>query len=144
MKCGQFLATSHVGEKENYHLHGHGPTHSKCHGPSIPRFSTSFAYYGLAMDLQDFGVNIYLTQLIFGAVDFPAKLISVLTITFVGRRFSQAFALILAGLCILTNIFIPQGDLVGGVKNKRVDHTDQTLGRSDLAQPSAPAPSEPS
>ncbi|KYO27835.1 hypothetical protein Y1Q_0006888 [Alligator mississippiensis] len=77
-------------------------------GVSFVWFSTSFAYYGLAMDLQDFGVNIYLTQLIFGAVDFPAKLISVLTITFVGRRFSQAFALILAGLCILTNIFIPQ------------------------------------
>uniref|UniRef100_A0A8D0G4T8 Major facilitator superfamily (MFS) profile domain-containing protein n=1 Tax=Sphenodon punctatus TaxID=8508 RepID=A0A8D0G4T8_SPHPU len=71
-------------------------------------FSTSFAYYGLAMDLQNFGVNIYLILMVFGAVDFPAKLISVLTISFVGRRFTQALALILAGLAILANIFVPQ------------------------------------
>uniref|UniRef100_A0A8C0G438 Major facilitator superfamily (MFS) profile domain-containing protein n=1 Tax=Chelonoidis abingdonii TaxID=106734 RepID=A0A8C0G438_CHEAB len=73
-----------------------------------PRFSTSFAYYGLAMDLQNFGVNIFLIQLVFGAVDFPAKFISVLTISFIGRRFTQALALILAGLSILANIFVPQ------------------------------------
>uniref|UniRef100_A0A8C3H527 Major facilitator superfamily (MFS) profile domain-containing protein n=1 Tax=Chrysemys picta bellii TaxID=8478 RepID=A0A8C3H527_CHRPI len=74
-----------------------------------PRFSTSFAYYGLAMDLQNFAVNIFLIQLVFGAVDFPAKFISVLTISFIGRRFTQALTLILAGLSILANIFVPQG-----------------------------------
>nr|XP_056708553.1 solute carrier family 22 member 6-A-like [Euleptes europaea] len=72
-------------------------------------FSTSFAYYGLVMDLQNFGVNIYMVQLIFGAVDFPAKLISVLSICFIGRRFTQAVTLILAGMAILANIFVPQG-----------------------------------
>ncbi|XP_042296061.1 solute carrier family 22 member 6-B-like isoform X2 [Sceloporus undulatus] len=77
-------------------------------GVSFVWFATSFAYYGLAMDLQNFGFNLYLTQLVFGAVDFPAKFISVMTITFVGRRFSQALSLILAGLCILANIFVPQ------------------------------------
>ncbi|XP_015745373.2 solute carrier family 22 member 6-A-like [Python bivittatus] len=70
-------------------------------------FSTSFAYYGLVMDLQNFGGNIYLIQLFFGAVDFPAKFLSVLTISYIGRRFTQAAALILAGLTILANIFIP-------------------------------------
>ncbi|XP_050164920.1 solute carrier family 22 member 6-A-like, partial [Myiozetetes cayanensis] len=44
-------------------------------------FSTSLAYYGLAMDLQGFGVDIYVMQLIFGAVDIPAKLLSILTLT---------------------------------------------------------------
>uniref|UniRef100_A0A8C3F6G9 Major facilitator superfamily (MFS) profile domain-containing protein n=1 Tax=Chrysemys picta bellii TaxID=8478 RepID=A0A8C3F6G9_CHRPI len=73
-----------------------------------PRFSTSFAYYGLAMDLQNFGVNIFLIQLVFGAVDFPAKFISVLTIGFTGRRVTQTLTLILAGLSILANIFVPQ------------------------------------
>uniref|UniRef100_A0A8C3SQP7 Major facilitator superfamily (MFS) profile domain-containing protein n=1 Tax=Chelydra serpentina TaxID=8475 RepID=A0A8C3SQP7_CHESE len=67
-----------------------------------------FAYYGLAMDLQNFGVNIFLILLVFGAVDFPAKFISILTISFIGRRFTQALALILAGLAILANIFVPQ------------------------------------
>uniref|UniRef100_A0A8C3IHL2 Major facilitator superfamily (MFS) profile domain-containing protein n=1 Tax=Chrysemys picta bellii TaxID=8478 RepID=A0A8C3IHL2_CHRPI len=74
-----------------------------------PRFSTSFAYYGLAMDLQNFSVNIFLIQLVSGAVDFPAKFISVLTIGFIGRRFTQALTLILAGLSVLANIFVPQG-----------------------------------
>ncbi|XP_064359233.1 solute carrier family 22 member 6-A-like [Dromaius novaehollandiae] len=71
-------------------------------------FFTSFAYYGLAMDLQNFAFNIYVIQLVFGAVDIPAKMVSILTITFVGRRFTQALALILAGLAILANIFVPQ------------------------------------
>ncbi|XP_067328515.1 solute carrier family 22 member 6-A-like [Anolis sagrei] len=77
-------------------------------GVSFLWFATSFSYYGLAMDLQNFGFDIYLTQLVFGAVDIPAKFISVMTITFVGRRFSQSLSLILAGLCILANIFVPQ------------------------------------
>uniref|UniRef100_A0A8C3FQY0 Major facilitator superfamily (MFS) profile domain-containing protein n=1 Tax=Chrysemys picta bellii TaxID=8478 RepID=A0A8C3FQY0_CHRPI len=71
-------------------------------------FSSSFAFYGLAMDLQNFGVNIFLIQLVFGAVDFPAKFISVLTVGFIGRRFTQTLTLILAGLSILANIFVPQ------------------------------------
>ncbi|NXS32746.1 S226B protein, partial [Pomatostomus ruficeps] len=71
-------------------------------------FSTSFAYYGLAMDLQNFDFDIYVIQLIFGAVDIPAKLVSILTITYVGRRFTQAVTLILAGLAILANIVVPR------------------------------------
>ncbi|KAM6325951.1 LOW QUALITY PROTEIN: solute carrier family 22 member 6-like [Alca torda] len=71
------------------------------------RFSTSFAYYGLAMDLQGFGVDIYLSQLVFGAVDIPAKLVSVLAISCVGRRVAQGGSLALAGICILANIVVP-------------------------------------
>ncbi|XP_030075015.1 solute carrier family 22 member 6-A [Microcaecilia unicolor] len=70
-------------------------------------FSTSFAYYGLAMDLQGFGVNIYLIQIIFGAVDFPSKFISVLVMSYIGRRVTQTGFLTLAGLAILANIFVP-------------------------------------
>ncbi|XP_072840131.2 solute carrier family 22 member 6-A [Pogona vitticeps] len=71
-------------------------------------FSTSFAYYGLAMDLQNFGVSLYLIQVIFGAVDIPAKLIAFLIISYLGRRLTQALSLILAGLSIVGNIFVPQ------------------------------------
>uniref|UniRef100_A0A8C3MPD2 Uncharacterized protein n=1 Tax=Geospiza parvula TaxID=87175 RepID=A0A8C3MPD2_GEOPR len=70
-------------------------------------FSTSFAYYGLAMDLQGFGFNVYLSQLVFGAVDIPAKLLSVLVISCLGRRLAQGGSLAIAGLCILANIFVP-------------------------------------
>ncbi|XP_073336003.1 solute carrier family 22 member 6 isoform X1 [Pagrus major] len=70
-------------------------------------FSTSFAYYGLAMDLQKFGVNIYLMQIIFGAVDFPFKLIALASLTYLGRRITQAACLFLSALIIFANIFVP-------------------------------------
>ncbi|XP_005062939.1 PREDICTED: solute carrier family 22 member 6-like [Ficedula albicollis] len=59
------------------------------------------------MDLQGFGFNVYLSQVVFGAVDIPAKLLSVLVISGLGRRLAQGGALALAGLCILANIFVP-------------------------------------
>ncbi|XP_007910016.1 solute carrier family 22 member 6-A isoform X3 [Callorhinchus milii] len=71
-------------------------------------FSVSFAYYGLSIDLQGFGVNIYLIQMIFAAVDIPAKLVGVATMSLIGRRFTQGSSLILAGTIIIINIFIPQ------------------------------------
>ncbi|XP_053304650.1 solute carrier family 22 member 6-A-like [Spea bombifrons] len=76
-------------------------------GVSFIWFSTSFAYYGLAMDLQKFGVSIYLIQVIFGAVDIPAKLISTTSMIYIGRRVTQGVSLILGGLAVLANIFVP-------------------------------------
>ncbi|KAK9536659.1 hypothetical protein VZT92_006424 [Zoarces viviparus] len=69
--------------------------------------STSFAYYGLAMDLQKFGVDFYLIQVIFGAVDIPAKVIITVSMCFIGRRPSQCGALIIAGITILINLLVP-------------------------------------
>ncbi|XP_074529033.1 solute carrier family 22 member 6 isoform X1 [Halichoeres trimaculatus] len=74
---------------------------------SVVWFSTSFAYYGLAMDLQKFGVDIYLIQVIFGAVDFPAKVVITVAMSFCGRRASQCGAVIVGGLMILANLLVP-------------------------------------
>lgn len=75
------------------------------------RLSTSFAYYGLSMDLQKFGVDIYLIQVIFGAVDIPAKVVVTVSMSFIGRRPSQCGALIFAGVTILINVLVPYGML---------------------------------
>lgn len=74
---------------------------------SIVWFSISFSYYSLAMDLQNFGVSIYLIQVIFGAVDFPAKLVVTVAVSYIGRRVSLMVALASAGLVIIANIFVP-------------------------------------
>ncbi|XP_073903836.1 solute carrier family 22 member 6 isoform X2 [Castor canadensis] len=71
-------------------------------------FATSFAYYGLVMDLQGFGVSIYLIQVIFGAVDLPAKFVCFFVINSLGRRPAQMASLLLAGICILVNAVIPK------------------------------------
>uniref|UniRef100_A0A8B9C0K4 Solute carrier family 22 member 8 n=1 Tax=Anser brachyrhynchus TaxID=132585 RepID=A0A8B9C0K4_9AVES len=73
----------------------------------LSRFSISFSYYGLAMDLQNFGVSIYLIQVIFGAVDFPAKVVVTVSLSYIGRRVSLMVALFFAGLVIIANIFVP-------------------------------------
>ncbi|XP_068187870.1 solute carrier family 22 member 6-like [Antennarius striatus] len=69
-------------------------------------FSTSFAFYGLATDLQEFGVNIYLMQLIYGGVDLIAKCSSLGILSFLGRRISQSSFLIVASFIIFTKILI--------------------------------------
>ncbi|KPP56761.1 hypothetical protein Z043_125588, partial [Scleropages formosus] len=70
------------------------------------RFSTSFARYGPATDLQKFGADIYLVQLIFGAVDLPATLGTFATLNFLGRRVSPSASLMLSAAVILTNTFV--------------------------------------
>lgn len=74
------------------------------------RFSTGFAYYSLAMGVEEFGVNIYILQIIFGGVDIPAKFITILSLSYLGRRITQSFLLLLAGGAVLALIFVPSGE----------------------------------
>uniref|UniRef100_M3YKR3 Major facilitator superfamily (MFS) profile domain-containing protein n=1 Tax=Mustela putorius furo TaxID=9669 RepID=M3YKR3_MUSPF len=71
-------------------------------------FSTSMAYYGLAMDLQKFGLSVYLVQVLFGVIDIPAMLVATTTMIYVGRRATVASFLILAGLMVIVNMFVPE------------------------------------
>ncbi|XP_010631259.1 solute carrier family 22 member 8 [Fukomys damarensis] len=75
---------------------------------SLAWFSTGFAYYSLAMGVEDFGVDIYILQVIFGGVDIPAKLITILSISYLGRHITQATVLLLAGGAILALVFMPE------------------------------------
>lgn len=91
---------------------GNGPSPEQVlTDPSLPfRFSTGFAYYSLAMGVEEFGVNLYLLQIIFGGVDIPAKLITVLSMSYLGRHTTEVTALLLAGGSILALIFVPAGE----------------------------------
>lgn len=62
------------------------------------------------MGVEEFGVNIYILQIIFGAVDIPAKFITILSISYLGRRITQGFLLLLAGAAILGLIFVSPGE----------------------------------
>ncbi|KAG7258889.1 hypothetical protein CRUP_008379 [Coryphaenoides rupestris] len=66
-----------------------------------------FAYYGISMDLQKFGVDIYLIQVIFGMVDIPAKVVITVSMSYFGRRPSQCAGLIFAGVTIMSNVLVP-------------------------------------
>ncbi|XP_008071110.1 solute carrier family 22 member 20 [Carlito syrichta] len=71
-------------------------------------FSNSAAYYGLAMDLQKFGLSMYLVQALFAIIDVPAMLVATTTMIHVGRRVTVAAFLILAGLTVIANMFVPE------------------------------------
>lgn len=66
-------------------------------------------YYGLSFQVGDFGLDIYVTQLIFGAVEMLARLLSIPTMEKLGRKWSQLCTLTLAGIMYIIMIFIPGG-----------------------------------
>ncbi|NXJ97723.1 S22A7 protein, partial [Corythaixoides concolor] len=71
-------------------------------------FGVAFSYYGMSMNLTGFGLNVYLSQFVFGIIEIPAKMIMYVLVNRLGRRQSQAWALILTGLCIGANVIIPK------------------------------------
>lgn len=69
----------------------------------------SLGYYGLSLQVGDFGLDIYLTQLIFGAVEVPARCSSIFMMQRFGRKWSQLGTLVLGGFMCIIIIFIPAG-----------------------------------
>uniref|UniRef100_A0A8D1Y6N5 Solute carrier family 22 member 13 n=1 Tax=Sus scrofa TaxID=9823 RepID=A0A8D1Y6N5_PIG len=79
-------------------------------GPSclpLTLFVDSLVYYGLGFKVGDFGLDIYLTQLIFGAVEVPARYSSIFMMERLGRKWSQMGTLLLGGLMCIAIIFVP-------------------------------------
>lgn len=58
-----------------------------------------------------FQVSIYVVQLIFAAVDIPAKILTLGMLSWLGRRVSQALCLFLSAVIIFANICVPTGVL---------------------------------
>lgn len=73
----------------------------------------SLGYFGLSLQVGDFGLDIYLTQLIFGAVEVPARYSSIFMMQCFGRRWSQMGTLVLGGLMCISIIFVPAGTCTG-------------------------------
>ncbi|XP_041831789.1 organic cation transporter protein [Melanotaenia boesemani] len=69
-------------------------------------FVNVLVYYGLSLNISDFGMNIYLTQLIFGLVEMPARTITLFTLNR-SRKISQLAFLTVGGSACLLTIFIP-------------------------------------
>lgn len=69
-------------------------------------------YYGLSLNVGNFGLDIYLTQFIFGVVELPARLGSLPLLQRLGRKKVQAAVLIFGGVACLALIAIPEGTLM--------------------------------
>ncbi|KAK2817095.1 hypothetical protein Q5P01_025286 [Channa striata] len=71
-------------------------------------FAVAGTYYGISFNVSGFGLNIYLTQFIYGVIEIPGKAFAYFSLNKIGRRPSQAGSLILTGLCIFCSMFIPE------------------------------------
>uniref|UniRef100_A0A8C6UAR3 Solute carrier family 22 member 7a n=1 Tax=Neogobius melanostomus TaxID=47308 RepID=A0A8C6UAR3_9GOBI len=70
-------------------------------------FAVAFLYYGISNKISGFGLSIYLTQFIYGAIEVPAKIGSYFVLDWIGRRNGQAWFLIITGALIAVNTAIP-------------------------------------
>ncbi|XP_075404144.1 steroid transmembrane transporter SLC22A24-like [Tenrec ecaudatus] len=72
------------------------------------RLSILLTYFGLALNLQHLGSNIFLIQVLFGTASLTARYAALLTLNSVGRRLSQILFMFTMGLSIIVTIFLPQ------------------------------------
>ncbi|XP_005894430.2 solute carrier family 22 member 10 [Bos mutus] len=72
------------------------------------RFAVTVPLYGISLNLQHFGSNIFLFQVIFGALTTLARCLALVVLNYKGRRPTQMLFLFLVGLSILANMFVPQ------------------------------------
>ncbi|XP_077872867.1 solute carrier family 22 member 22 isoform X3 [Ictidomys tridecemlineatus] len=75
---------------------------------SVLGFSVTFSFYGLLLDIENLGKNIFLTQFLLGITDFPSKCLSYFILKYINRRPSSGFSLIIIGVSILIPIFVPK------------------------------------
>lgn len=79
---------------------------SICSG--IVWYGVAFTYYGISLNITGFGLNPYLTQLVFASIEMPMKIGVYVFLEKVGRRPGEMGALLSTGLCLFINIFITQ------------------------------------
>uniref|UniRef100_A0A8D0VLI6 Major facilitator superfamily (MFS) profile domain-containing protein n=1 Tax=Sus scrofa TaxID=9823 RepID=A0A8D0VLI6_PIG len=72
------------------------------------RFAISIPFYSILTNLQYFGSNIFLFQVIFGALTASARYCALLVMNHMDHRRTQMLFLSLVGLSILVNTFVPQ------------------------------------
>ncbi|XP_051049733.1 solute carrier family 22 member 11 [Phodopus roborovskii] len=75
---------------------------------TVVNFSLMLSYYGLVLDLQSLGGNIFLLQTLFGVMDFLSRSTTILLLRFLGRRMTLVGFQALVGLCISANALVPQ------------------------------------
>lgn len=74
------------------------------------RFAVNFSYYGLSLDVSGLGLNIYQTQLLFGAVEVPSKLLVYLLVRHAGRRLTQMGMLLGTALTLGGRLLLSPGE----------------------------------
>ncbi|MCJ8736439.1 hypothetical protein PDJAM_G00012480 [Pangasius djambal] len=74
----------------------------------ITWYGVASTYYGISFNIKSFGLDLYLNQFLYGAVEVPAKFIVYLLLDWIGRRRTEVGGILLASCALIINIFIPK------------------------------------
>ncbi|KAL1257775.1 hypothetical protein QQF64_011019 [Cirrhinus molitorella] len=74
----------------------------------ITWFAVATVAYGISFNISGFGLNMYLTQFVYGAIEIPAKLSIYYLLDKFGRHITQSVSLLFVGISLMINIFIPK------------------------------------
>ncbi|XP_017558041.1 solute carrier family 22 member 7-like [Pygocentrus nattereri] len=69
-------------------------------------YGVASTYYGISFNIKGFGLDLYLTQFLFGFVELPTKILVYYLLDRIGRHKTEVGALLLVGSCLLVNVFI--------------------------------------
>lgn len=69
-------------------------------------FCIATTYYGISFNIAGFGLNLYLTQLVYALIELPAKISIYYFLDKIGRRSTEVGALVFAGTCLGINIIL--------------------------------------
>uniref|UniRef100_A0A8D2DWP2 Solute carrier family 22 member 9-like n=1 Tax=Sciurus vulgaris TaxID=55149 RepID=A0A8D2DWP2_SCIVU len=75
---------------------------------SLIRFATWLPTFGLIIHLQHLGSNVFLVQILLGAVTLPANYLSFLALNYKGRRISHFIFMSMLGISFLAKTFVPE------------------------------------
>ncbi|KAL7873814.1 hypothetical protein AOLI_G00128850 [Acnodon oligacanthus] len=70
------------------------------------RYGVASTYYGISFNIKGFGLDLYLTQFLYGFVELPTKILVYLLLDQIGRNKTEVGSLLLVGSCLLVNVFI--------------------------------------
>uniref|UniRef100_A0A8D2DU00 Major facilitator superfamily (MFS) profile domain-containing protein n=1 Tax=Sciurus vulgaris TaxID=55149 RepID=A0A8D2DU00_SCIVU len=83
-------------------------------------FAIMLPTFGLLLHLQHLGINVFLVQILLGAVKLPVNYVSIWTLNHKGRRISLFFFTSMVGVIFMTIVFLPEGEEIAQGKKGNI------------------------
>ncbi|XP_064870505.1 solute carrier family 22 member 13-like, partial [Oncorhynchus nerka] len=75
-------------------------------------FSLNLSYYSLSFNVGNFGLDIFLTQLMFGLTEIPGHILCIFILEYLGRKISLMSTLLTGGFTCFLILAVPQDNAV--------------------------------